>query len=105
MIFIETPVFTALLPDYLSDESYSALQQALLLRPDAGQIIPGGRGLRKLRWRTEQGGKRGGLRVIYYWYAAGEAAYMLYIYRKNEQEDLTPKQVKVLSRLVEEYLK
>jgi hypothetical protein len=105
MIFIETPVFTALLPDYLSDESYSALQQALLMRPDAGQIIPGSRGLRKLRWRTEQGGKRGGLRVIYYWYVAGEAAYMLFIYRKNEQEDLTPKQVKVLSRLVEEYLK
>ncbi|MFO7634728.1 MAG: hypothetical protein R6W76_19415 [Caldilinea sp.] len=105
MIFIETPVFTALLPDYLSDESYSALQQALLMRPDAGQVIPGSRGLRKLRWRTEHSGKRGGLRIIYYWYVAGEALYMLFVYRKNEQEDLTRQQIKVLSRLVEEYLK
>lgn len=104
MIFIETPVFTALLPNYLSDENYSALQQALLMRPDAGQVIRGSRGLRKLRWRTEHGGKRGGLRVIYYWYVEGEAAYMLFIYRKNEQEDLTQKQIKVLSKLVEEYL-
>ncbi len=105
MIFIETPVFTAVLPNYLSDESYSELQHALLLRPDAGQVIPGSRGLRKLRWRTEHGGKRGGLRIIYYWSVAGEALYMLFVYRKNEQEDLTRQQIKVLSRLVEEYLK
>jgi hypothetical protein len=105
MIFIETPVFTALLPDYLSDESYRVLQQALLMRPESGQVIPGSRGLRKLRWRTEHSGKRGGLRIIYYWYVAGEALYMLFVYRKNEQEDLTRQQIKVLSRLVEEYLK
>lgn len=104
MIFIETPVFTAILPSYLSDENYRKLQQALLMRPDAGQVIPGSRGLRKLRWRTEHGGKRGGLRIIYYWYVAGEALYMLYVYQKNEQEDLTRQQIKVLSRLVEEGL-
>ena len=104
MIYIETPVFTDLLSAYLSDESYSKLQQALLMRPDAGAIIPGSRGLRKLRWRTEHGGKRGGLRIIYYWYVDGEKLYMLFVYRKNEQEDLTRQQIKVLSRLVEEYL-
>ena len=75
MIYIETPVFTDLLSAYLSDESYSKLQQALLMRPDAGAIIPGSRGLRKLRWRTEHGGKRGGLRIIYYWYVDGEKLY------------------------------
>ncbi|MEZ4868693.1 MAG: hypothetical protein R3C14_45615 [Caldilineaceae bacterium] len=104
MKFIETPVFTELLPDYLSDERYSELQQALILRPDAGTIIPGSRGLRKLRWRTEHGGKRGGLRIIYYWYVSGETLYMLFLYKKNEQEDLTRDQLKLLSGLVEEHL-
>ena len=105
MKFVETPVFTSLLPEYLSDERYRELQHALILRPDAGKVIPGSRGLRKLRWRTEQGGKRGGLRIIYYWYVDGETVYMLFLYKKNEQEDLTRDQVKLLSGLVQEYLK
>ena len=105
MIFIETPVFTDLLPAYLSDSSYSELQLALIMRPDAGNVIPGSGGLRKLRWRTEHGGKRGGLRIIYYWYVSGETLYMLIVYKKNEQEDLTRDQIKVLSRLMEEYLR
>lgn len=105
MIIVETPVFTALLPNYLSDDRYRELQQALMMRPDAGDIIPGSRGLRKLRWRTQHGGKRGGLRIIYYWYVSGEMLYMLFVYKKNEQEDLTRSQIKTLVRLVEEYLK
>ena len=76
----------------------------MILRPDAGAVIPGSRGLRKLRWRTEHGGKRGGLRIIYYWYVTGETIYMLFLYRKNQQEDLTRDQIKLLSRLVEEVL-
>lgn len=104
MIFVETPVFTALLPKYLSDDRYRELQQALMIRPDAGTVIPGSRGLRKLRWRTERGGKRGGLRFIYYWHVSGEALFMLFVFKKNEQEDLTRSQIKVLSGLVEEYL-
>ncbi len=104
MLFIETPIFTEVVQAHLSDESYSELQQALILRPDAGNVIPGSGGLRKLRWRTEHGGKRGGLRVIYYWYVGGETFYMVFLYKKNEQEDLTRNQIKVLRRLVEEYL-
>jgi mRNA-degrading endonuclease RelE of RelBE toxin-antitoxin system len=104
MIFIETPVFTALVQSYLTDEDYSKVQHALLMRPGAGVLIPGSHGLRKLSWRTEHGGKRGGLRIIYYWYVEDEAFYMLFIYRKNEQEDLTRQQIKVLSRLIEEAL-
>lgn len=105
MKFIETPIFTELVTESLSDAKYSELQHMLILRPDAGRLIRGSRGLRKLRWRTEHGGKRGGLRIIYYWYASDETVYMLFMYRKNEQEDLTPRQIKVLSELVEEYLK
>ncbi len=105
MIFIETPVFTTLVQSHLTDEDYSKLQHALLMRPGAGVLIPGSRGLRKLRWRTEHGGKRGGLRVIYYWYVEDEAIYMLFVYRKNEQEDLTRQQIKFLSKLIEGALK
>ncbi len=104
MLFIETPIFTEVVQEYLSDESYSELQQALILRPDAGNVIPGSGGLRKLRWRTKHEGKRGGLRIIYYWYVSGETFYMVFLYKKNEQEDLTHSQIKVLRRLVEEYL-
>jgi hypothetical protein len=104
MTFIKTPVFTELLPEYLSDDRYSELQQALIMRPDAGNVIPGSRGLRKLRRRTEHGGKRGGLRIIYDWYVSGETLYLLFLYKKNEQEDLTREQIRVLSRLIEEYL-
>ena len=104
MRFVETPIFTARLGAHLDDDSYRALQFALALRPEQGALIPGSRGLRKLRWGVEGRGKRGGLRVIYHWDASQELAYMLFVYAKNEQGDLTPAQVKVLSRLVREEL-
>ena len=104
MTFIETPIFTTLIQKLLTDEAYGQLQQVLLLRPDEGVVIPGSGGLRKLRWRTGQRGKRGGLRVIYYWDKPHDIFYMLFVYRKDAQEDLTPEQAKMLRRLVEEYL-
>lgn len=67
MIFIETEVFTRQLTDSLSDDNYAAFQRWLASRPDAGRLIRGGAGLRKVRWSTAGRGKRGGLRVIYYW--------------------------------------
>ena len=102
MRFVETPVFTATLRRHLSDEQYRALQESLLLRPDQGRLVPGTAGLRKLRWRAEGRGKRGGLRVIYYWAVADDVCLMLYLYAKNEQGDLTPAQVRELARLVRE---
>ena len=104
MRFVETPVFTAGLSAYLDDESYRALQLALALRPEQGSLIPGSRGLRKLRWRATGRGKRGGLRVIYHWDARNDVAYMLFAYAKNEQGDLTATQVKALTKLVREEL-
>ena len=65
MLFVETRVFTRELQGFMSDDDYRALQSALLLRPEAGAIVPGGGGLRKLRWGFAGTGKRGGLRVIY----------------------------------------
>jgi hypothetical protein len=102
MRFVETPVFTAAVRRHLADETYRALQLALLLRPTQGPIIQGGAGLRKLRWATEGRGKRGGVRLIYYWEPATQTFYMLYLYAKNEQGDLTIAQLKTLAKLVRE---
>jgi len=105
MRFIETPVFTASLARHLEDESYRRLQIALMLRPEQGPLIAGAAGLRKVRWARPGTGKRGGVRIIYYWAPAAAAFYMLYCYAKNEQGDVTPAQAKALGRLVREEFK
>jgi hypothetical protein len=102
MRFVETSVFTVSLHRYLGDETYRALQLSLLLRPEQGPVISGGAGLRKLRWAAPGRGKRGGVRLIYYWEPKSETFYMLYLYAKNEQGDLTSAQLKVLAKLVRE---
>jgi len=103
--FIETPIFTEDVESDLSVEEYRQLQVVLLLRPTQGALIRGSGGVRKLRWGRPGMGKRGGLRVIYFWEASSETFYMLMVYRKNDQEDLTPKQVATLQRLVKEEFK
>ncbi|OKY76342.1 MAG: hypothetical protein BM485_03635 [Desulfobulbaceae bacterium DB1] len=102
MIIVETPIFTKQLLSALSDEEYRQFQNMLLERPDAGKIIPGSGGLRKLRWAAEGRGKRGGLRVIYYWFTAKGTIILLFIYPKNMQDNLTPDQLKQLRMIVEE---
>jgi mRNA-degrading endonuclease RelE of RelBE toxin-antitoxin system len=103
VIFIETSVFTREIRRLLPDENYRMLQTALMLRPDAGDLIRGSGGLRKVRWSLPGGGKRGALRVIYYW-DPPERVFMLLPYRKAEQEDLTPQQLRILRGLVKEWL-
>ncbi len=102
MRFIETPVFTRIATRIWSDEEYHALQLALFFRPELGAIIPGSGGLRKMRWSLRGKGKRGGIRLIYYWDLPSETFFMLYAYSKNEQGDLTAKQIRDLGRLVRE---
>ena len=105
MRFVETPVFTAALQRHLDDEQYRHLQIALMLRPEQGPVIRASGGLRKVRWAKPGSGKRGGLRVIYYWAPVQRTFYMLYAYSKTEQGDLTPAQTRVLGRLVREEFK
>lgn len=102
MEFRETTVFTKRVTNILSDEAYAELQNTLRIRPDAGAVIRGSGGIRKLRWKTESSGKRGGLRIIYYCYVSAERIYMLYLYKKNEQQDLTPRQIHLLRQVIEE---
>ncbi len=102
---IETPVFTARITDLLLEDEYRALQLALVLRPEQGALIRGGGGLRKLRWGVRGRGKRGGVRVIYYWSPAQETTYMLFAFAKARQSDLTSKQLQILRKVVREELK
>ncbi len=105
MLFIETPVFTKLVSELLPEDYYRKIQLALILRPEAGKIIPGSGGLRKIRWKSRGSGKRGGLRLIYFWDVPEDRIYMLLIYKKSKQEDFTPNQLKILRNLVKELLK
>ena len=104
MIFIETPVFTEEILQYLSDEEYKELQSILIVHPAAGDIIQGSNGLRKIRWKMKGMGKRGGLRIIYYWDVSHDTLYMLLPYRKSVQEDIDKETVKFLANLIKEYL-
>ncbi|MBA4406563.1 hypothetical protein C0389_04755, partial [bacterium] len=86
------------------DEEYRCLQNELILNPEKGKIIRESGGLRKTRWLIPGRGKRGGVRIIYYWFNKKETILMLLIYSKNEQDDLRNKQLKILKTLVEKEL-
>ena len=105
MKVIKTTVFTKRLKTLLPDEDYRLLQNEIMLNPEKGKVIRGSGGLRKIRWSVPGKGKSGGVRVIYYWVKAKEIILMLLVYSKNEQDDLTNEQLKILKSLVEKEFK
>ena len=102
MIIVETSMFTRQVQKLLSDEEYRHLQSDLTNRPDMGSIIPKSGGLRKVRWGYRGQGKRGGVRVIYYWAVSQEHLLMLMMYPKNVQDNLSAAQLKALRQIVED---
>lgn len=102
MVILETSVFTRQVIELLTEEEYRELQRALVRRPTLGPVIRGSGGLRKARWVMRGRGKRGGVRVIYYWAVRQERLLMLLIYSKGEREDLSPDQVRILRQIVED---
>jgi len=90
-LFVELPAFERYRRDYLDDEGLRSLQNALLTEPSKGDVIEGTGGLRKLRHTDPRRnkGKRGGLRVIYYWWQAGNQCWLFTLYDKDEASDLS----------------
>jgi mRNA-degrading endonuclease RelE of RelBE toxin-antitoxin system len=105
MKIIETSIFTRRLKTFLPDEDYRSLQNTIIINPEKGKIISGSGGLRKIRWSIPGKGKSGGVRIIYYWIKSKEIILMLLIYAKNEQDDLSSEQLKILKSLVDKELK
>jgi mRNA-degrading endonuclease RelE of RelBE toxin-antitoxin system len=103
MIFIETPIFTDDLLRLLSDEEYAEFQAFLALNPTSGDVIQQTGGLRKIRWASKGKGKRGGVRVIYYYLMANSQIRLLLIYQKGIQDNLTDAQKKILRTINERW--
>lgn len=99
-VFIESSAFDRVRPYYLDDDGYGELQQFMMRNPEAGAVVPGSGGVRKLRWGREGGGKRGGLRVIYYVRYEPNEFWMLTLYAKAKQENVP---ARILKRLKEAF--
>jgi hypothetical protein len=106
-VFVELPAFERHRLDYLNDDGYLLLQDTLTANPQAGDVIEGTGGLRKLRFadRRRSKGERGGLRVIYYFWTGGPEFWLFTLYDKDEASDLTPKQRTALKELAKRELK
>ena len=101
--FLEAPAFSRFREDYLNDEGFRELQQALADNPEAGDLIPGAGGVRKLRWRDSRRGKgkRGGLRIVYYCFLSDEEIWLLTLYGKDEASDLSKDEKTQLRKALE----
>lgn len=104
--FVELPPFERTRKDYMDDDAYRLLQHELMDNPTAGDVMEGTGGLRKLRQADPRRskGKRGGLRVIYYWWSGGDQFWFFTVYDKDQADDLTPAQRKVLKQLLKSEL-
>jgi len=101
-LFVELPAFAKYRADYLDDDGFRGLQQSMLKNPEAGDVIEGTGGLRKLRHGDPRRGKgkRGGLRVIYYWWDGGRQFWLFTLYGKDETEDLSADEKKLLKAML-----
>jgi len=103
LVFFETPLFTRKRPLYLDEEDYRQLQNALLENPQQGSLMPGTGGFRKCRWLDQRRGKgkRGGLRIIYYYFMTDAQIWLFTIYDKNEMTDLTKEEKQALKTAIQ----
>ncbi|PQJ96145.1 type II toxin-antitoxin system RelE/ParE family toxin [Chromatium okenii] len=101
-VFIELPAFSRYRSDYLDDEGFRSLQRAMMKKPEAGDVIEGTGGLRKLRHGDARRGKgkRGGLRIIYYWWDGRSQFWLFTLYDKNDMQDLTADEKKALKSML-----
>jgi hypothetical protein len=100
MIFIEDAAFENRRRGLLDDDELFELMKWLTTNPATGKIIPKSGGLRKIRWAARGHGKRGGARVIYFWWLADDKILLLDVYAKTRKEELTAEEIKQLKRKV-----
>ncbi|HHT0893825.1 TPA: type II toxin-antitoxin system RelE/ParE family toxin [Klebsiella variicola subsp. variicola] len=98
--FVETSVFTREMKTLLSDDEYKEFQTFLIENPEAGDLIVGTGGCRKVRWSRQGTGKSSGVRAIYYFYNPAGRLYMLIIYPKSEKDSLTAAEKNQLKAVV-----
>ena len=105
-LFVELPAFSRYREDYLDDERFRELQKSMLKNPEAGDVIEGTGGLRKLRHGDPRRGKgkRGGLRVIYYWWDGARQFWLFTLYDKDEMDNLSSDEKKALKRMLKDEL-
>lgn len=105
-LFVELPAFTRHRADYLNDEGFLALQNELMEQPEKGEVIEGAGGLRKLRRPDPKRGKgkRGGLRLIYFWWDSGRQFWLFTLYDKSEMDDLSAKEKGLLKDMLKREL-
>ena len=101
MKFIETSFFTKQVTSLFKDDEYAEIQGYMIKNPDIGDIISGSGGIREFRWSLNERGKRGGVRILYYWHVSEDVFYMLLMYPKGKQANLTKEQLKQLRSLVQ----
>ncbi len=100
-IFVESPIFDKHRQKYINDDEFLHLQNEILASPKVGAVIQGTGGLRKIRVASKGKGKRGGARVIYYYFDNFKRFYLLTIYAKNEVTDLSPGERQQLKTFME----
>jgi len=107
MEFLEAPAFTRYVSGYLTDDEYRELQNRLAAAPELGDVMPGTGGFRKLRWADPKRGKgrRGGLRVIYYYFVGEQQIWLMTLYDKDEASDLRTKEKQILKSAIETELR
>jgi hypothetical protein len=102
VLIVETRAFTQRIRSLISDDEYRELQLGLVAAPEAGAVIRGSGGLRKIRWSASGRGKSGGIRVIYFFHRAADRMLLLFAFAKNERSDLTAAQVAMLRTVIEQ---
>ena len=105
MLIVETPVFTKRVLEALTDDEYRELQYYIAEHPEAGSIIPGSHGLRKLRWTISGKGKRGGTRIIYCWLRPRDTILTLFVFKKSERSNLSEGELQTLKAIAAKELR
>jgi hypothetical protein len=107
MEFVEAPAFSRYVADYLEDDAYRAFQLSLAENPVVGDVMPGTGGFRKVRWADPRRGKgrRGGLRIIYFYFESERQIWLMTLYDKSEVSDLSAREKKMLKTAIDAELK